>query len=208
MKPDSLIFDLDGTLWDSTEGILATWALILKDRPEIHKVVTREDMESNFGRPIYEIGARLFPDQSEEVVRSLMDECNRRENDYLAEHGALLYPHLEETLKTLSEHIPLFIVSNCQIGYIESFFKSHHTDVYFKDHESMGATGLSKGENIRLVMERNGLKHPAYMGDTQGDADAAAFAGIPFIYARYGFGQVDHFDLAVDHFEELLQLID
>ena len=54
-----------------------------------------------------------------------------------------------------------------------------------------GRTGLDKGANIRLVMERNGVTKAVYVGDTQGDADAAAKAGVPFIFAEYGFGMVN-----------------
>lgn len=52
-----------------------------------------------------------------------------------------------------------------------------------------GRTGMSKGENIRLLLERNGAARAVYVGDTQGDETAARFAGIPFIHAAYGFGQ-------------------
>ena len=48
-----------------------------------------------------------------------------------------------------------------------------------------------KGENIRLIMERNQLERAVYIGDTQGDLDASHAAGIPFIYAAYGFGSVN-----------------
>ena len=57
----------------------------------------------------------------------LMDECCEQENIYLAEHGGILYPKLEETLQKLSEKYPLFIVSNCQDGYIQSFYSGNHT---------------------------------------------------------------------------------
>ena len=39
-------------------------------------------------------------------------------------------------------------------------------------------------------MERNGVTKAVYVGDTQGDADAAAKAGVPFIFTEYGFGSV------------------
>ena len=208
MKIDSLIFDLDGTLWDSSEGIVATWALVLENYPEIHKKVTAEELASNFGLPLEQIARNMFPDQPESLRQQLMAECGEKENLYLAEHGGLLYPKLEETLRNLSEKYPLFIVSNCQDGYIQSFYSGNHTEKYFKDCECIGVTGKSKGENIRLVMERNGLKAPVYVGDTQGDADAAAQAGIPFIYAAYGFGQVKAFDAEIHTFEELLDIVE
>ncbi len=207
LKLDSLIFDLDGTLWDSTDGIIETWNELLKGYPEIDKVVTREEMAGNFGRPLPEIARRMFPDQTPQMQMQLMDECGDKEIVYLTEHGGLLYPQTEEVLKRLSEKIPLFIVSNCQAGYIESFFEGNGMGSYFKDHECIGVTGLSKGENIRLIIERNGLRAPAYVGDTQGDADAARAAGVPFIYAAYGFGQVDGYDEKAEKITDLLCVI-
>ena len=173
MKIDSLIFDLDGTLWDSSEGIVATWALVLEHYPEIHKKVTAEELASNFGLPLDQIARNMFPEQTEALRMRLMDECCEQENIYLAEHGGILYPKLEETLQKLSEKYPLFIVSNCQDGYIQSFYSGNHTAKYFKDCECIGVTGKSKGANIRLVMERNGLKSPVYIGDTQGEIGRA-----------------------------------
>lgn len=207
MQIDSLIFDLDGTLWDSSEGILATWAIVMEHHPDIHKVVTAEEMAANFGRPLDEIAARMFPDLPHEKRMGLMQECCDGENDYLAVHGGRLYPALKETLEQLAGQYPLFIVSNCQDGYIQSFYKGNKTGQYFKDCECIGVTGLSKGENIRLIMERNHLKAPVYVGDTQGDADAARAAGIPFIFARYGFGNVDGYDMVIDSFAELKQFL-
>ena len=208
LKLDSLIFDLDGTLWDSTDGIIETWNELLKGYPEIDKVVTREEMASNFGRPLPEIARRMFPDQTPQMQMKLMDECGDKEIVYLSEHGGSLYPRTEEVLKALSAKMPLFIVSNCQAGYIESFYKGNGMGGYFKDHECIGVTGLSKGENIRLIIERNGLKNPAYMGDTQGDADAARAAGVPFIYAAYGFGEVDGCDEKAEKISDLLHIIE
>lgn len=207
MKIDSLIFDLDGTLWDSSDGIVATWGLVLENYPDIHKTVSAQELASNFGLPLDEIARRMFPEQTEALRQQLMQECCDKENEYLAEHGGRLYPKLKETLCRLSERYPLFIVSNCQDGYIQSFYQGNRTAEFFKDCECIGVTGLSKGENIRLIMERNHLEAPAYVGDTQGDADAAKAAGIPFIYARYGFGEVDHYDMVIDAFEELTKLL-
>ena len=77
---------------------------------------------------------------------------------------------------------------------------------YITDKECYGDTGKNKDENIRLVVERNHLKHPVYVGDTQGDCDAAASAGVPFVFASYGFGQADHADAVIHSFDELLEL--
>lgn len=207
MKYDGLIFDLDGTLWDSSEGIVGTWNEILREYPEIDKVVTLEELSSNFGLPLQQIAANMFPDLPEEKRMFLMDECCRRENVYLAAHGGTLFEDEMETLGKLQENYKLFIVSNCQVGYIESFYEGNGTGSFFLDQECAEATGLSKGQNIRLVMERNQLQNAVYIGDTQGDADAAREAGVPFIYAAYGFGEVDGYDDKLEQLKDLPDLL-
>ena len=111
--------------------------------------------------------------------------------EYLRQRGGILFPHLKEVLEQLSKDYFLAIVSNCQVGYIEAFLEYHQLGDYFSDTENFGRTGLQKGDNIRLVCDRNQLDRAVYLGDIQGDYDSACKAGIPFILAGYGFGQVD-----------------
>lgn len=206
MKCDSIIFDLDGTLWDSTEGICGTWEKVLKDYPDIEEKITTDKLYSCMGLPLDEISHRLFPSAPPELQKELMDKCCDMENIYLAEYGGVLYPDLINVLGRLSEKYRLFIVSNCQQGYIESFFSGHETECFFEDIECYGNTGLSKGENIKLVIERNDLHSAVYAGDTQGDCDAAETAGIPFVYASYGFGNVKKYDYVINKFSDIEKL--
>lgn len=206
MNHDSIIFDLDGTLWDSAAGICGTWREVMQEYPQIKSTVTVEKLHSCMGLPLDEIGRRLFPELDEALQKELMDKCCEMENRYLAVHGGVLYPDLEGVLRRLSEKYRLFIVSNCQTGYIESFFEAHGTGKYFEDIECHGGTGLSKGENNKLIIERNGLKSPVYVGDTQGDADSAEFAGIPFVYAAYGFGSVKKYDYIINTIGDIEKL--
>ena len=206
MKIDSIIFDLDGTLWDSTEGVSKTWSLVLNKYDYERKEVTVEDLHSCMGKQLDEIGKILFPKLTSEVRKNLMNECWTLENEYLGEHGGVLYAKVEETLKELSKKYKLFVVSNCQDGYIECFFKAHKLDKYFTDYECPGRTGLSKGENNKLVIERNNLKKPVYVGDTEGDAESARVAGIPFVFAKYGFGSVEKYQYEIDSFQDLLTI--
>ena len=207
MNIDSIIFDLDGTLWNSIEGVCGVWKTILSKYPNITKVVTPKDMEGCMGLPLDKIGKKLFPYLDEEFQMKLMKECCETEQIYLGEHGGMLFPKLEEVLKKLSNYYKLFIVSNCQDGYIQCFFKAHKLNKYFTDFECSGVTGLSKGENNKIIMERNKLKNPIYVGDTNGDAESAKVAEIPFVYARYGFGNVEKYDYVIDNFEEILTLV-
>ena len=188
-KPiDGLIFDLDGTLWDSSETVSALYQQVLEESPEIPFRMTGERMRENMGKPLDEMTRRPLSGLPEETIRRVLREYKSREYAYVARHGGRLYPGVKPMLRRLQQRYPLFIVSNCQLNYIDAFFAFTGLGECFRDTENAARTGLSKGENIRLVMERNGLENPVYMGDTQGDMDAAQAAGIPFIWAAYGFG--------------------
>ena len=209
-KYDSIIFDLDGTLWNSSKPICEAWNIILDRHKEIvREPITIEELGQCMGLPMYDIAAKLFPDEKEEVRNALMDELCTFENGYLAERGGILYPQLAETLYTLSKKYPLYIVSNCQDGYIESFLTAHLMSDFFKDTECWGRTFLPKSESNKILIERNNLKNPVYVGDTAGDAKSAKDAGIDFIYAEYGFGEVsdDRYVAKIENFTELAEIL-
>src|SRR5699024_6611580 len=132
-----------------------------------------------FGKTMTEIGRALFPDDPEEEQARILDICFRYENDYLRDHPGVVYDGVADTIRKLYEKYPLFIVSNCQLGYIEVTMKGAGIESFIKDHLCFGETQVSKGETLLMLMERNNLKSPVYVGDTQGDADACRFAGIP-----------------------------
>lgn len=203
---DSIIFDLDGTLWDPIDSILLVWNKVLQDNNANIREFNRKDFSGTMGLQIQEIGQRLFPDLDEKKQKQLLDKCCNAESEYLGVNGGQLYDNLEKVLSLLSQKYKLYIVSNCQAGYIEAFYRFHKLDRFFLDYENPGRTGLSKGENIKLVMDRNNLISPVYVGDTEGDRKAAMHAGIPFVYAEYGFGEVEDHDYKIEDLKELLVL--
>ena len=207
MNIDSIIFDLDGTLWDSTEAVLKAWDMVFKNNEDIKNPITKEVLESCMGLQIHEIGTKLFPYLDEAMQTKILDLCCEEERRLLLKEGGVLYKNLENTLQTLSKSYSLFIVSNCQCGYIETFLEYHKLGKYFKDFECAGNTRLVKGENIKSVMKRNNLVHPVYVGDTQGERDAAKLANIPFIFASYGFGKVDEYDYVIKEISDIVGAI-
>ena len=186
---NAVIFDLDGTLWDAMDPIYSAWAAALERSALPHIALTREFLSGCMGKTPEEIGAEAFPNVPHDVRMVEVDRMYECENEALRHAGGILYPQLAETLETLEKDYALFVVSNSQDGYVQAFL--HWSGLTcFRDIEMAGRTGLDKGANIRLVMERNGVTKAVYVGDTQGDADAAAKAGIPFIFTEYGFGSV------------------
>lgn len=187
---NALIFDLDGTLWDSSQQCADAWTNALA-QTEAARIVTKEDMHRFMGRTMSEIADMLFPDVESERRAELMERCTLSEHSWLETHSGALYAGVRETLERLRGRYRLFIVSNSQDGYVQLFLRTTGLAEYFEDYEMWGRTLLPKGDNIRLVMERNGTARAAYIGDTQGDCEASARAGVPFIHAAYGFGRVE-----------------
>ncbi len=208
MKKIGILFDLDGTLWDSSEAVIEAWNEVIDKQPDFHKKGTVEDMTKLMGKTMDEIAVLFFDTVSKERAMELMTMCTDHENDYIREHGGVLMPHLEETLKKLSEKYFLAVVSNCQRGYIEAFMEFHKLEQYFSDHEDFGTTQLPKGDNIRLVVERNQLDKAYYVGDILGDYTATKAAGLPFIHAAYGYGEVPEADYRIESFDKLPKLME
>lgn len=204
---EAIIFDVDGTLWDSTEGVAESWNQVIERETDMGRVITTERMHGLFGKTMDVIAADIFPDYTPEERSRLAELCFTYENDYLREHPGSLFPGVAESMERLSQKLPLFIASNCQCGYIEAFLDSTGLRPLVKDFICFGDTGLSKGKNIRVLMERNGLNDVVYVGDTRGDEEACEEAVVPFVYAEYGFGEALRPAGVIHQFSDLEKLV-
>ncbi len=192
MKTKNLIFDLDGTLWDSRATIIKIWNEVLGRHQLLQRELKPEDMNQYMGLLAHDIVKDIIPGISDLQVQELLSEIVAEENKTLHIQGGILYDGVEDTLRSLATNHSLFIVSNCQDGYIESFLDYYQFNNLFTDFESHGRTQKPKSENIKLLMERNGLtiEDSIYIGDTQTDHDSAHENELPFIFCRYGFGNL------------------
>lgn len=201
---ENIIFDLDGTLWDPMEMSVKAWHTVLNGETYIKEPITEEDIQGILGMQHNLVGKKLFPYLPKEQRDQVMESCYNMEVQRIKEFGAILYPALEETLKALYEKYNLYIVSNCQAGYIEAFYEFHGLNHYFKDFECSGNTGKSKAENIAMLIKRNNLENSIYIGDTLGDYLAAEANEIPFVFADYGFGKAPDAKFTIGSIEDLV----
>ena len=207
MITDGVLFDLDGTLWDSCRVVAESWGETLHRLDPAAICPDTGDVRGIMGMTAPQIAQTLFSRYGEDAERVCM-QCINEETDYITPRGGELYPALKETLAALSAHVPLFIVSNCLDGYIQCFLSSSGLGSYFRDFECEGSTGLSKAENIALLCRRHGLRHPVYVGDTRSDESSARAAGCAFIHAAYGFGSAQTPDAVLHTLGELTELLD
>ena len=207
MNYESLVFDIDGTLWDSRALVAEGYNIQLKQEGLAHLCVTAEDLKPLFGKVMTEIADVILATIPEEKRYDLMERCMATENQYLHDNPCEIgYPGVRDTIAQLSKRYRIFIVSNSQCGYPELCTEKLGLTPYVEGHMCFGDTGTSKGKTIRTLMAKHNIGSCAYVGDTQGDYEATVEADVPFIWCTYGFGIPDAYAEKVDRFEDLLKL--
>ncbi len=217
MKYDGVLFDLDGTLWDASYVTARTWVEVLARHPEVHSAMpmTRDTVIKYMGLTNEELAEIFFPSLEYDAAFSLMQESCDLENLWLPTEGGILFDGVEDALHALHDRgHRLFIVSNCQDGYIEAFLTAHKTRSLFSDWESSGRSSKNKADNIKDIVRRNNIMNPVYVGDTISDYNGARGAEIPFIYAEYGFGELvgrgkcTDYDGAIEKITDLTEILE
>lgn len=206
IQTDGIIFDVDGTIWDSTHSVEKLWNEAIMENSELSVRVKADQLKGLFGKTMDEIGDILFPMLDVPERRKLQDACHAKENVGLRTNPGILYEGIEDVFSYLSKTYPLFIVSNCQEGYIEMVLETKRLESYFKDYLCFGDTGQGKAYNLRMLADKHSLKHPVYVGDTEGDFSACREAGIPMIFASYGFGDAPGAPYQISCPRQLLEL--
>ncbi len=207
MTVESLIFDIDGTLWDSRALVAEGYNIQLRKEGLDHLCTDAEKLKPLFGMTLDDLAQHLFPSIPFEQRMELIGRCTETEQWYLENNPCQIgYPGIKETLEALSKTHRLFIVSNANQGYPELCMEKLGLSHLFEGHLCFGDTGTVKGETIKTLMKRHNIKSAAYIGDTQSDGEAAALAGIPFIWASYGFGTPKTWDEKLTSPADLLEL--
>jgi len=208
MRYESLILDIDGTLWDSRALVAEGYNIQLRAEGLDRLCTDAETLKSLFGKVMTEIADSLFPEFPPEVRYPLMERCMATENKYLEENPCHIgYPGIREVLEELKKKYRLFIVSNSQCGYPDLCVEKLGLQDLIEGHLCFGDTGTTKGQTILTLMRKYDIASAAYIGDTQGDLEACEEAGIDFIWAAYGFGAPAHWVAKADSPQALLEVL-
>lgn len=202
----AILFDLDGTLWNALDTITEAWNKAMKEH-NLKYSFSLETMKSFMGLTPKETAPLAFKDVDLNKGLEYFVLCLNEEIKYLRIHPGKLYEDEEEVLKELSKHYPLFIVSNSDKGYIEDYLNAYDFNKYFKDHVCAGDTDLEKWQNILYIKNKYQLEEIIYVGDTKKDLNESIKAGVKFIHASYGFGEIEEEVLKISKLRELPDLI-
>ncbi|AIQ51821.1 HAD family hydrolase [Paenibacillus sp. FSL R7-0331] len=217
-KPEAIVFDMDGTLFQ-TESLLL---------PAYHKMfdILREEglyagptppeerILGSLGMLLAQIWHNVMPEADEAVHRRADELLLQLEIEGLEAGGTLLYPKVVETLHALNERgVRLFVASNGLADYIHSIVVVHELKELFEGLYSAGGQGTAtKTELLGILLKDNGVSSAWMVGDRSSDVEAGKGNGQTVIGCGYaGFGRQEELkgsDVIISAFDELIGLYD
>jgi phosphoglycolate phosphatase len=206
MQFDSLIFDMDGTLWDAVSSYAEIWNRVIAQLSIDRGTVTYDELVVLMGKPDDVIFEYIIGKDKGIDFKTFMKYLIAKEAEVMPVMGGELYDGVSRVIPELAKKYQLFMVSNCSAAGIKNFLKFTGLAPYIKDSLTYGETFKPKCENIKAICERHNLKAPLYVGDTQGDCDSAHRAGLPFCFAAYGFGKAEPVECTINCFEDLTKI--
>lgn len=202
MRPDALIFDMDGTLWNATQATADGWNQGFEFLG-IDKRLSAQEIQSVTGKP-YELCVELLLSGYINQYPSLIEVLQKYEEEELKKQGGIFYECVIDGIKQLTREYKIFLVSNCQDWYLDIFFTFSKLKPFFKDFDCYGLSGLTKESMLKNMKTKHLSRTPLYIGDTAGDEEAAKAAGVVFCHAAYGFGAPTQSCLSFNSFQSLV----
>lgn len=188
MKLDGVIFDLDGTLLDTTEGVLES--AIYAAQKMGYKELERSSMLKFVGPPIQNSFIKYYNCDKEEAQRAAnIFRTYYKENALLK---AKPYDGIFELCDNLKKSGKKMAVATYKReDYARTILKYFGFDKYFESmHGADNENILTKADIVNLCIEDLNLnkRNSVLVGDTIHDATGARAAGVTFIAVTYGFG--------------------
>jgi predicted phosphatase of HAD hydrolase superfamily protein len=204
---DALCFDMDGTLWDAVDSYCEIWNRCFR-KVGMDRVVARQELIACMGLNLHEILRRLCGGVPMPDADAFLSDIEREEIRLMPVLGGKPYPGVAEGLERLSKKYKILLLSNCGENGLENLMNFLGIRALVTEAVTYGATHRDKNENLTALAEKYSLRQLVYVGDTEGDCRQTHIAGMPFVFASYGFGHCGNADMTVGSFEELVETFD
>lgn len=200
---DSIIFDMDGTLWDAVGTYTKAWNIYLNENG-FEQQLTKEHLDTLMGLEEETYLEKAIPFIPKEKRSIVYKKVINLQYNLIEKEGGKIYPGVVEGLEKLSHQYKLFIVSNCPEFTIDYFIKWSKIKEFIADSIAHGSNFNPKFENILLLKQKHNLLNPVYVGDTDSDRKQSKKADIPFVFMEYGFGKTTKYFKKYYKFSELV----
>lgn len=210
MKPRLIIFDLDGTLVDSSEDIAN--AINYAIRPFKIEPLTIGRTVDLIGEGLTRLVEKILGNDRMHLHAEVMSRFLEHYEEHLADHTQP-YPGVPETLALLSE-FQKAVVSNKRSRFSEKLLAELRLLPYFDLVIGSDSVPEKKPSPLPLihVMQKLGAV-PVYtlmVGDSPYDIQAGRAAGVRTVAVTYGYrgrGQLKDADIMLDDFREMGRLL-
>jgi phosphoglycolate phosphatase len=217
-KPEAMIFDLDGTLFQTETLLLPAYhATFDKLREEgIYKGETPPESKilGGLGMLLEHIWLQVMPDVEVQVHRRADVLLLEYQMKGLLDGQGVMYEGVAETLQALHEQgIRLFIASNGLEPYVKGVMERKGLTPLFEGLYSAGEFQTrSKVVLVRKLLDTYGVKSAWMIGDRSSDVEAGKENGLTVIGCDYaGFrkeGELEAADVRIGTFSDLLELVE
>lgn len=191
-----VLFDLDGTLMDTSKGVLEAVKYTIKT---MNLSALPDDLIKSFIGPPIEVSFEKYyhlPSEKVEEAAKTFREIYKKKFLFNAE----IYPGMVEVLvKIRNLGYKVGVATNKRESYtlklLEHFDLKKRFDIIYGSDEK---GRLGKKEIISKCMEEAGVNaaETVMLGDTDSDAGAAETLGVDFIAVTYGFGYRNNNDVS------------
>ncbi|WP_028548118.1 HAD family hydrolase [Paenibacillus sp. UNC451MF] len=216
-KPEAMIFDLDGTLFQTETLLLpayhATFDQLRAEGAYTGATPPESEILGSLGMLLEHIWQRVMPDVDVQVHRRADDLLLDYQIQGLLRGEGHLYEGVAETLTALRDHgVRLFVASNGLEPYVKGVVQHKELGPLFEGLYSAGEFQTrSKVDLVRMLMETYGIKSAWMVGDRSSDVEAGRENGLTVIGCDYaGFrkeGELEDADVRISSFCELLELM-
>ena len=197
-----IIFDMDGTLWETFQNAYDGANKVASEYDEI-KEISEETVKNGMGLSFEDNAVNYLPYLDKEKREKYLAIIDEEVRENIIKHGATLYKALIETIEGLGNKYKLGILTNNTNEYAEIFLRQSGLQSSFIDYMGAGSYHISKGEAIKRMMDRNDEPESIYVGDIEKDMEAAKEANATFIHAKYGYGKEFKSDYAINDITEI-----
>lgn len=206
----AILFDLDGTLLDSTDLIIASFKHVVKKH--LNKEISKEELIPSFGRPLIEAMEEIAPGQGDLLV-SLYREYTQKHHDEMVK----IFPEVVKTLEKLHDlNIKLGIVTSkvrkTALRGLELFNLDQLFDVFIGFEDTN--IHKPKPEPILLALKKLGVKaeNTLMVGDSPHDLVSAKAAGTKSVAVSWSSFPLERLaaeqpDFIINSMSQLIDLV-
>jgi phosphoglycolate phosphatase len=212
MRPDALVFDLDGTLVDSAADLAETLNLLLCEngRPTVTLAAVRAMIGDGVGKLVERgfaaTGTPVSANDHPILTRRFLNLYTDPTRDHLAHP----YPGVLTTLQQFAaQGMPMGVCTNKAQVATEMVLREAGLDGFFRSVVGHDRAPTPKPDPSHVGAVCSDLGHPAsaiMIGDSRNDLLAGQGFGLKVVLVTYGYGSPEALgaaDATIDRFEDL-----